>query len=1173
MDNAGGVVSVLGFLDRVRWKATGAGRSGSVAGRVRDVGAPAWRWACGFLVRLVVVLSAGSLATTPLKAQTTNWSTGTGSWFTSGNWDNGVPSSATTNSNVTNGGTAQIAGSAAHTGNTLTINGGSTVDLQAGGSLVAGTVVLGNSGTLLLSGSTSVGANCVPFPACVGVSPFSGIEFNGGTLRSTVTGSMPSSIQFAANASGTILAASGQTLTISGDLLALGNLSGSDFHATFGSTTDTGTIVLAPKLVALTVPVAGTIEVAGGALRFSESGRASATIVDAGAKLDLSQTLTQEVFNLLGAGQVLTGVDPSAVLAITQGNFSGQITGAGQVQMVGTGRLRLSGVNLYTGGTTISRGILEIGNIGSLSTGPVTIIGQPTFPALGLRSTVSGTLTNSFILQGGNVAISATTGQTLTLASGSFTFANTTTEFGTSTDTGTIIFSPTSVTVGPNMALEVDGGTLRAGNSQLAAITALMETFVGRGAILDFNDRLPFPGGGIATLFGSGRVLTGANAATNLRIGQGVFSGVIDGGGSVTVSARESLNGMLILTGANTYSGGTSIDPGHTLQLGDGGTSGSIQGSVINDGKLTFNRSNTYVFDGVISGPGALQQIGNGNTILTSVNTYTGVTTVNAGVLSVNGSTASSPLTAVNAGGTLSGTGVVGNTTVNGGSFAPGDGTPASSITVAGNLALQSGAMYVVMLNPATSSFANVTGTATLGSATVNAFYAHGSYISKQYTILTAGSVSGRFSSLVNSNLPAGFSTSLSYDPTHAYLDLTLGFAGPNPSGGLNGNQQAIGNALINFFNTTGGIPLVFGTLTPNGLSQASGESATGSQQTTFNAMNQFMGVMTDPFIAGRGDGFGASGGASGYASTQKTGAVRDANAMFLKAPVVPFEQRWSTWTAGFGGSQTTDGNTAVGSNNTTSSVYGTAVGADYRFSPDTIAGFALAGGGTSFGVAGSGSGHSDLFQTGAFVRHNAGPTYISAVLAYGWQDITTNRTVTIAGSDQLQARFNANAFSGRLEGGYRFVAPVVGGGIGITPYLAAQFTTFDLPAYAESVLSGANIFALGYGAKDVTDTRSELGIRADKSYAMQNAILTLRGGIAWAHDYDPNRSIAATFRTLPGASFVVNGAAQASDSALTTASAELKWTSNWSVAATFEGEFSDVTRSYAGKGVVRYIW
>ena len=72
-------------------------------------------------------------------------------------------------------------------------------------------------------------------------------------------------------------------------------------------------------------------------------------------------------------------------------------------------------------------------------------------------------------------------------------------------------------------------------------------------------------------------------------------------------------------------------------------------------------------------------------------------------------------------------------------------------------------------------------------------------------------------------------------------------------------------------------------------------------------------------------------------------------------------------------------------------------------------------------------------------MRHNEGPAYLSAALAYGWQDITTNRTVTVAGLDQLRAEFNANAFSGRLEGGYRFVTPW-SGGIGITPYAAAQF-------------------------------------------------------------------------------------------------------------------------------------
>jgi uncharacterized protein with beta-barrel porin domain len=328
---------------------------------------------------------------------------------------------------------------------------------------------------------------------------------------------------------------------------------------------------------------------------------------------------------------------------------------------------------------------------------------------------------------------------------------------------------------------------------------------------------------------------------------------------------------------------------------------------------------------------------------------------------------------------------------------------------------------------------------------------------------------------------------------------------------------------------------------------------------------------MTDPFAGGRGGGTAPGAGApAGYASTQNTGAARDAYAMFTKTPLAKsWDPRWSVWAAGFGGSQTTDGNAAVGSNNTTSNVYGTAVGADYRFSPFTVAGFALAGGGTNFSVAGSGSGHSDLFQTGAFIRHTVGAAYISAALAYGWQDITTNRTVTAAGASQLQAQFDANAFSGRLEGGYRFVTRWMG----ITPYAAAQFTTFDLPAYAESTLSGAGAFALAYGARDVTDTRSELGLRGDRPFALQDGILTLRGRLAWAHDFNPDRSIAATFQSLPGSSFVVNGAAQASDSALTTVSAEMKWMNGWSVAATFEGEFSGVTDSYAGKGALRYTW
>jgi autotransporter-associated beta strand protein len=662
--------------------------------------------------------------------------------------------------------------------------------------------------------------------------------------------------------------------------------------------------------------------------------------------------------------------------------------------------------------------------------------------------------------------------------------------------------------------------------------------------------------------------------------------------------------GTLTLTGTNTFQGGTIIDQGRISVSSDanlGDASGSaffaggtleVTGAGFTAGRAIFLAAGvggtiqvdagTLTLSGVVadfSFGGPLTKTGAGTLILSNANTYIDPTFVNGGTLVVDGSIATSSLTTVNSGATLSGNGTVGPTTITGGGIlAPGNAfNPTGVLVVTGNLAFQSGAVYLVQVTPSAAASTSVSGNAAL-AGTVQAVFTPGTYVAKQYDILHSAGLGGTsFSGLTTANQP-GFNVSLSYSATDVFLNLRALLGSGTP---LNQNQQNVASGINNFFNSGGSLPPAFQALfglsssnLGNALTQASGEIGTGSQQTTFNAMGQFMGLLTDPFM-GRGNGFGgtsatpyAEESASSYAARRRN----DAFAMFTKAPPAPFAPRWSVWAAGFGGSQSTNGNAVVGSNDTSSSIFGTAVGADYLFSPNTFAGFALAGGGTNFSVNGLGSGRSDLFQAGAYVRHTAGNAYITGALAYGWQDITTNRTVTIAGLDQLRAEFNANAYSGRVEGGYRFVTPWMGG-VGITPYAAGQFTTFDLPAYAESAISGTSTFALNYAAKSVTDTRSELGLRTDKSFAVQNGILTLRGRLAWAHDFDPDRSIAATFQALPGASFVVGGAAQAHESALTTASAEMKWMNGWSAAATFEGEFSNVTRSYAGKGMVRYQW
>jgi autotransporter-associated beta strand protein len=697
---------------------------------------------------------------------------------------------------------------------------------------------------------------------------------------------------------------------------------------------------------------------------------------------------------------------------------------------------------------------------------------------------------------------------------------------------------------------------------------------------------------GLVQLGANQLVLTNANGTFGGTIADG---GIYGGGGGSLVLA----GGKETLTGVNTYTGGTIVLAG-TLQLFGAGTLGAstgtatLFGGVLDLGQTTQTLAALFLSGGalqngnlnapIVSTGGTINGIGgtaslttfSGMTFAFGTNTYTGGTIVNGGVLDVIGSLTDPT---VNSGGTLSGTGTVGATTVdNGGVLAPGN--PTGILTVQGNLVFASAASYLIQIGPVGAGRTNVVGTATLGGTVIVAPLPNG-IITHQYDILNAtAGLNNSFLGVVAPNYVA-LNPTLTYGPNDVFLNLSLNY---NSLGNLNGNQQAVGNALTNFFNSAGFIPAVFAGLTAQGLQQIAGEASTGALQTTFQAMNTFINTLLDPFIDGRtGNGAQqsrvtpyADDDAAAYAakSGARSSSERDAYAMARKAPFLntAYDPRWSVWASGFGGSETTDGNAVAGTNTMSSRIYGTAVGADYLISPRSLVGFAMAGGGTNYSVNNFGTGRSDLFQAGAFVRHNVGHAYVSAALAYGWQNVSTDRVVTAAGFDHLQANFNASAVTGRIEGGYRFVAPLFGG-VGITPYAAGQFTTFFLPAYAEQAVVGTNLFAQSYPSQNVTDSRSELGVRTDKSFALSTGILTLRGRFAWAHDFDPNRAVSATFQTLPGASFVVNGAAMAPDSALTTASAEMKWLNGWSAAATVEGEFSSVTSSYTGKGVVRYTW
>jgi autotransporter-associated beta strand protein len=714
------------------------------------------------------------------------------------------------------------------------------------------------------------------------------------------------------------------------------------------------------------------------------------------------------------------------------------------------------------------------------------------------------------------------------------------------------------------------------------------------GGVLQIGD-----GGATGSILGD--VLDNATLAFN-RSDTTTFGGVISGSGVV----QQNGPGTTVFTAADIYTGGTTINAG-TLQLGPGGslaptgaltvnlggtfdlnghtqTVGDFSGAgnvLLGAGTLTAGTTNATIFSGVMSGTGGFVKVGAGTLTLTGTNTYAGPTTVDAGKLVVNGSIANSATT-INAGATLGGTGTVGPLTINGGTLSPGNSP--GTITVVGNLAFVGAGNYLVEVSGASIDRTNVTGSAALAGA-VSATVLPGGVLPGHYTILSAaGGRSGTFGSFAISNLPATLSASLSYTPTDAVLNLSSAFT---QLSGLNRNQSAVASSLDATFNAGAAVPSNFATLfglppssIPGVLSQLSGEIGTAATTAAFQTMDQFLAVMLDPFLETRLADGTVQGRALAFAPESSIQAALPAellgyNSIVTKAPpMVAPDRRWTVWGAAYGGSGRFSGNAVIGSNDLKISTGSFAAGIDYRVSPDTVLGMAVAGGAYTYGLDALGSGRGDVVQAGLYGSTRfAANAYLSAALAFGRHDLSTDRTVAFGGlMDRLSADLRANSFGGRIESGYRFALM---NGLGVTPFAALQTQRFDAPAYGERDLGGLGLagFALNYAARATIDTRSELGARFDHRAPVYGALLILRARAAWGHEFSTERSIDAAFQALPGFGFTVIGAAQAADVALMSAGAELKFRNGVSLAAKFDGEFSGRTQVYAGTGALRVNW
>ena len=306
-------------------------------------------------------------------------------------------------------------------------------------------------------------------------------------------------------------------------------------------------------------------------------------------------------------GSITGDVTNNGMLAFDRSdalNFAGAISGSGGVSQIGTGTTTLGGANTYSGGTTLAAGTLSVANDGNLGSAS----GGISFSGGRLNTTGSFTANRAVTINAAGGTVDTDTATTLTLG-GALTGSGGLTKAGS----GTLVLAGTDSHGG---GTTISAGTLQVGNATTAG--ALAGNVTNNAALVFANTAAP-------------------------------IAGAVSGSGTVTKTG----SGTTVLTGNNDYTGGTTISAG-TLQLGDGGSSGSIAGDVTNNGTLAFKRGDAVTFAGAISGGGGVQQIGTGTTVLTNTSSYSGGTVIAAGTLQLgNGGNSGSITGDVTTNGTL----------------------------------------------------------------------------------------------------------------------------------------------------------------------------------------------------------------------------------------------------------------------------------------------------------------------------------------------------------------------------------------------------------------------------------------------------------------------------------------------------------------------------------------
>ncbi|MEQ1859482.1 MAG: autotransporter-associated beta strand repeat-containing protein [Chthoniobacteraceae bacterium] len=552
------------------------------------------------------------------------------------------------------GGTLTIAGGTVDIkGQAFTVDAAGTVSATgivgssfgAGGSLVkqgSGTLLLSNAannytgtntatlnanGTQIAAGTLGISAD-----GSLGLAPsgaYNNLQFTGtATLQNTV-----GNISLNANRNVSVASAATATFDNNGNTFTInGVVNGAGGNV---ATTGPGTVVLTAEntYTGTTAVNVGILQLGGGGASGSITNSSGITVAG-GAKL---------------------AVNRSDTLTIPQ-----VIQGAGSVRKLGSGIVVLNAANTYTGGTEIDEGIVRVGAVNSLPIAGVITLANVAGAALDLNgnNATIGALSGGGAL-GGNVTLGSAT---LTVGDAtSTTYGGGISGAGGSIikqGTGTLTLTNSSTYTG---STTINLGAIRSGTNDALPVTTALTLANAASVLLDLDGFIQTVGslaggggaGGMVAL-GSGTLTVGDSTHTS-------FAGTISGtGGSIIKQG----SGTLTLSGANTYSGTTTINAGtlsiaDSTNLGDaspgndvtlsGGTLeatgtfglGSNRDIALVGGGGTINvaGSNIVIVSGLLSGMGSLAKTGSGTLILSGTNSsFNGILEINAGSIRASAS-------------------------------------------------------------------------------------------------------------------------------------------------------------------------------------------------------------------------------------------------------------------------------------------------------------------------------------------------------------------------------------------------------------------------------------------------------------------------------------------------------------------------------------------------------